>query len=88
MASAIKWFGLTPFVARFWPAFFGIIGVGITYWLAWMLFQRKRLAFISGLILSTSLIYIALSRAVLTDMIFSVLVVISLAFFYQFCRPA
>src|SRR3990167_6956055 len=30
-ALAIKWFGLTAFTARFWPSFFGIIGVGAAY---------------------------------------------------------
>lgn len=82
-AAAIKFFGLTPFVARFWPAMFGVLGVGVVYWIAWMLFRTKRLAFIGGLVLSSSLIYICLSRAVLTDMIFSVLVMISLGFFYD-----
>ena len=83
MAAAIKFFGMTPFVARFWPAFFGILGVCAAYWIAWMLFHKKRLAFIAGLILSTSIIYVCLSRAVLTDMIFSVFVVISMGCFYQ-----
>jgi len=82
LAGAIKEFGVSPFVARFWPSFFGILGVITTYWLAFMLFQNKRVAFFSGLILSSSFIYLALSRAVLTDMVFSILVVISLAFFY------
>ncbi|MBU0469631.1 MAG: glycosyltransferase family 39 protein [Candidatus Omnitrophica bacterium] len=79
-AAAIKWFGLTPFVARFWPSLFGIIGVGITYWIAWAMFERKRLAFLAALIISSSFIYLALSRAVLTDMIFSVIVAISIGF--------
>lgn len=79
-AAAIKWFGLTPFVARFWPAFFGIVGVGITYWIAWLMFERKRLAFLAAMVLSTSFIYLALSRAVLTDMIFAVIVAISIGF--------
>jgi len=77
----IKWFGLTPFVARFWPAFFGIIGVGITYWIAWMLFKSKRLAFFAGVILCTSFIYLSLARAVLTDMIFTVIIAASIGFF-------
>ncbi|MFA5059887.1 MAG: glycosyltransferase family 39 protein [Candidatus Omnitrophota bacterium] len=79
---ALKIFGFTPFAARFAPAFFGIIGVVATYAIAYMLFQNKRLAFLSGVILTTSFIYIALSRAVLTDMIFSILVVLSLGAFY------
>ena len=80
-ASGIKFFGLSPSVARFWPAFFGIVGVLATYWISWMLFRQKRLSFLAGLILSTSFIYIALSRGVLTDMIFSVFVVLSIGCF-------
>ena len=81
-AAAIKWFGLTPFVARFWPAFFGMLGVCVVYWISFMLFGKKRQAFISGFILTTSFIYLALSRAVLTDMIFSVLVAMTIGFYY------
>ncbi len=81
-AIAIKYFGNGPFVARFWPSFFGILGVCVTYWIAWMLFGRKQLAFLAGMILCTSFIYFALSRAVLTDMIFSIWVTITFGFFY------
>ncbi len=80
---SIKFLGLTSFAARLVPSLFGIIGVLVTYWMAYLLFKKKRMAFISAVILSTSAIYIALSRAVLTDMVFSILVVIALAFFYD-----
>jgi 4-amino-4-deoxy-L-arabinose transferase-like glycosyltransferase len=80
-ALAIKWFGLTSFASRFWPAVFGIVGIGVVYWVAWTLFKRKRLAFLAGIILSSSFIYLALSRAVLTDMIFSTFIAISIGFF-------
>jgi len=83
MALLIKFFGLSPAIARFWPGFFGVLGVCITYWIAWMLFERKRLAFLSGLILGSSFIYLALSRAVLTDVVFSIFVAISIGFFYS-----
>lgn len=82
LALNIKLFGVTPFVARFWPAFFAIVGVGATYWMAWMLFERKRLAFFSGLILASSFIYLALARSVLTDMVFSIWVTITIALLY------
>ncbi|MBI5415373.1 MAG: glycosyltransferase family 39 protein [Candidatus Omnitrophica bacterium] len=82
LALSVKFFGPVPFAARFWPALFGIIGVGVTYWTAWMLFGRKRLAFLAGLVLSSSFIYMALSRAVLTDMVFSVWVALAIALFY------
>src|SRR3989338_6943220 len=82
LALNIKLFGITPFVARFWPAFFAILGVAVTYWVAWMLFERKRLAFLSGLVLASSFIYLALARAVLTDMVFSVLVTATISLLY------
>ena len=78
---AIKWFGMTAFAGRFWPSLFGIGGVLVVYWISWLLFRSKRLSFLAGVILSTSFIYLALSRAVLTDMIFAVFVAISLGFF-------
>lgn len=80
-AFAIKTFGEGPFVARFWPAFAGILGVMLTYWMAWMLFHRKKVAFLAGLILTSSIIFVVLSHAVLTDMIFTSLVAASIGFF-------
>jgi len=80
-ALAIKIFGLTAFAARFWPAMFGIFGVIAVYWIAWVLFKRKRLAVLAGCILASSFIYISLSRAVLTDMIFSIFVTIAIGLF-------
>lgn len=89
LAGWIKLFGMAPFVARFWPAFFAIIGVSVTYGIAWMLFRRKRAAFFSGVVLAGSFIYLALARAVLTDMVFSVLVTVSIAFFcWAYHHPA
>ena len=79
---AIKIFGIHPFVARFWPAFFGIMGVLVTYGLAFLLYRDKRTAFLSGLVLSTSFIYVAMSRAVLTDMVFSIWVLLAISSFY------
>ncbi len=81
LAGAIKQFGETAFVARFWPSFFAIIGIGVTYLIAWILFGKKRTAFLSGLILASSFIYLALARAVLTDMVFSVWVVMAITLF-------
>lgn len=82
LIAAFKWFGTTDFAARFFPALFGIIGVLATYWIAILLFNDKKTAFLSGVVLTTSFIYLALSRAVLTDMIFSIWVVLALGFFY------
>ena len=83
MILAVKVFGLTPFAARFIPALFGIIGVLATYALAFWISRKKTTAFLSGVVLATSFIWVALSRAVLTDMVFSVWVLLSVAFFYD-----
>lgn len=82
LIAAIKIFGLTPFAARFFPAVFGMAAVGVVYWVSWLLFRNKRLSFLSGIILSSSFIHMALSRAVLIDMVFSVWIALSLGFFY------
>ncbi len=88
LALAFKLFGISPFVARFWPALFAMAGILVTYWLGHLMFQNKRAAFFSGVILSTSFIYLALSRAVMTDMVFSVMVFCSIALFYwAYIRP-
>ena len=78
----IKLAGLSPFMARFWPSIFGIIGVPAVYGIAWVLFRNKRTAFLSGMVLAASFIHLAMSRAVLTDMTFSILTVLS---FGSFC---
>ncbi|MCK5214736.1 MAG: glycosyltransferase family 39 protein [Candidatus Omnitrophica bacterium] len=79
---ALKIFGMTSFAARFWPAFFGILGVVVTYWISWMMFGNKRTSFLSACILCSSFIYVALSRAVITDIVFSTWVITSIGFFY------
>ena len=85
-ALLAKCFGLTAFTARFWPAFFGVVGMFITYWFSWLLFNNKRVSFLAGVIQGTSFIYIALSRAVLTDMVFSMWVALALLCFYSAYR--
>jgi len=82
LIGAFKLFGITPFTARFWPAFFGISGLLLTYAMSWLMFRCRRTALFAGLVLSTSFIYIALSRAVLTDMVFSVWVLAALTVFF------
>ncbi len=82
LISAFHWLGVTASAARFWPALFGGLGVFVTYWLTFMIFRNKRTALFAGMILCTSFLYLGLSRAVLTDMVFSVWVVLSLSAFY------
>ncbi len=78
-------FGITPFAARFFPAFFAILGVLAVYSLSLLGFKNEKKAFISALVLASSGLYIGLARTVFTDMIFSVFVLFSLlAFFWGY----
>ncbi len=79
---AIKIFGLNAFAGRFAPALFGMLAVLVIYGISWSMFKSKRLSFLAGLILMSSFMHLGLSRAVLTDMIFAVWVVMSLGAFY------
>ena len=81
MAGVARVFGLSAMTARFWPGVFGLLGILLTYCLAWLLFASRRVAFLSGFVLASSFIYIALGRSALTDMMFSVLVVAAIASF-------
>lgn len=75
-------FGRTSFVARSIPALFAAIGILAVYALVVLGLKNREKAFISSLILMSSGIYIGLARTVFTDMVFSVLIVLSLLSFY------
>ena len=75
-------FGDTSFGARFFPALFAIFGALTVYFLGILGFKNENKAFISSIILMTSGLYVGLARTVLIDMIFSVLILFSLAAFY------
>ena len=75
-------FGINSFSARFFPACFAFAGVIAVYFFAKLLFNEKKKAFISALVLLSSGLYIGLGRTVFTDMIFSVLILLSLLSFY------
>lgn len=78
---AFHWFGETSFAARFFPALFGVIGVLQTYWFAQKLYNRK-IGFLSGLIMATSVEYFYLAKAVITDMTLFVAMDGALMLFY------
>lgn len=81
LVGSFKVLGVNTISARLVPALFGILGV-----IACFLFLRKifnlEIGFYSGLVLATSFLYLVLSRAVLTDIVFSVLISLGLYFFY------
>ncbi len=75
-------FGVTNFGARFFPAFFALLGVVAVYVLGVLGFRDARKAFLSSLILASSGLYVGLARTVFTDMFFSVLILFSLVSFF------
>ena len=76
-----KTFGINEFAARIGSALFGIIGVIGIYLLGKLLVSRKT-GFFSGIVLATSLMYIILSRACVTDMVLSVFILYVFLFFF------
>lgn len=81
LIAAFKLFGLTSFAARFFSGVFGLIGVFQTYWFANKLYG-KRVAFLSSLIMMTSVEYFYLAKAVITDMTLFVTLDGALMLFY------
>jgi 4-amino-4-deoxy-L-arabinose transferase-like glycosyltransferase len=75
-------FGISSFSARFFPAFFAVIGVIAVYFFAKLLFSDGKKAFMSALIILSSGFYIGLARTVFTDMVFSVMILLSLLCFF------
>ncbi len=74
--------GATPFAARFFPAFFGIVGVIALFYLGWLGFRDARKAFTSAIVLMSCGLYVGLSRTVFTDLIFTVFILLSLLSFW------
>ncbi|MEM3112787.1 MAG: glycosyltransferase family 39 protein [Candidatus Anstonellales archaeon] len=73
---------VTPFLARMPSAFFAWIGGLIVYLWGKRIWGSERLGFISGGILISSYLYFWQGRIARTDMLFSVLILLSLYFFY------
>jgi len=74
--------GITPFAARFFPAFFASLGVLAVYFLSRIMFDDRKKAFLSALIIMSGGLYVGLGRTVFTDMIFSVFIMLALGFFF------
>ncbi len=82
LKSAFMVSGINSFSARFFPAFFGMIGVVAAYFLGWIGFKDHKKAFISAIVLMTGGLYVGLARTVFTDLVFSVFILLSLLSFY------
>jgi 4-amino-4-deoxy-L-arabinose transferase-like glycosyltransferase len=77
---SIKLFGLKGFALRLWPALFALMGCLVVYGSGVRLFGR-RTGLISATVLATSLLYYALSRAIILDMPVSALLSVALLCF-------
>lgn len=82
MRIAFIIFGINGFAARFFPAVFAFLGVIATYLLCVLGSKDQKKAFITSLIVMSSLLYIGLARTVFTDMIFSVFILFSMVSFF------
>ncbi|MEI6863025.1 MAG: glycosyltransferase family 39 protein, partial [Candidatus Omnitrophota bacterium] len=79
---SFKAFGVNETAARLPSAVFGMIGIAATYFLGSLLFN-KRTGLLGAIMLATSVEYIILSRACVTDMtLFSLMLLGALFFFY------
>ncbi|MGB2706095.1 MAG: glycosyltransferase family 39 protein [Candidatus Omnitrophota bacterium] len=74
-------FGVNEFSARASSALFGILGV-IGIYLLGKLLINKRTGFFAGIVLATSIKYLILSRACVTDMLLGVLILYAFLFFF------
>ena len=78
---AFKVFGVNEFSARIPSAVFGILGVLGIYFLGKVL-VNKRTGFFAGITLATSVMYIVLARACVTDMLLALLILFAFLFFF------
>jgi 4-amino-4-deoxy-L-arabinose transferase-like glycosyltransferase len=80
-AIAFKIFGFTDFAARFFPSVFGIITLGFISWCGRKLFSEKA-GFFAMLILSSFLMFFAISKLIITDAVLFLFFNATLMFFY------
>lgn len=80
-AAAFAVFGQNEWASRFWPAALGICGVLLTALLAARA-GNIRSGFLSGLVLTTSLLFYASSHINITDMTLSFFLTVALGGFY------
>ncbi len=81
LMASFSVFGVTPWAARLIPALFGMLGVAATYLLGRRVLP-ERTAAIAALIQASCLVCLGQSIALLTDMVFTSLIVVSMWGFY------
>lgn len=80
-ALAYKIFGFTEFASRFFPALFGMAGVGLLAWGGSKMYN-ERSGFFSALILIGSVEFFLISKSVITDAVLFFFFSATLLFFY------
>src|SRR5262245_36643245 len=73
--------GVTRAAARFVPLLSGLLGIFATFYFCRRVLNQE-IAWLAGLLLATSAIYLALSEAVLTDITLAALMMVALYAFY------
>lgn len=81
LAGSFKLFGVNPWAARLIPAAFGLLGIVMTFYFCRRVFNEE-IAYLAAIILGTSALYLAMSKAVLTDVVLSVLMTAAFYAFY------
>lgn len=78
---SFKVFGVHPLSARIIPVLCGLIGLVCTFFFCRRVFN-ERIAYLSVIMLGTSALYLALSKAVLTDIMLAVFMAMAFYAFY------
>jgi len=79
---AFMLFGISSFGARFFPAIFALLGVITIYLFCLYAYKKKKKAFVCALVFASSALTIGLARIIITDMIFSVFILMALFSFF------
>lgn len=80
-ATNFRLFGMSEFVARLWPALFGLIGIAVAYRLGRAMYGEWVGAAAAALLAATPL-YFGLSQILILDMPFSALLAVGLGAFW------
>lgn len=80
-ALGFKLFGFTEFGARFFPAVFGLLGLGLVCYGGYRLYNAK-VGFFSGVLLLTSVEFFLISKSIITDAVLFFFFSATLLFFY------
>ena len=80
-ALGFKIFGFTEFGARFFPAVFGMLGLGLACYGGYRLYNA-RVGFYSGVLLLSSVEFFLISKSIITDAVLFFFFSATLLFFY------